>query len=236
MPGMVGGVLYHATYTTKGTVASWLYPMTENVTQQYAHYHNYYFLTRDMCGTTPVYPVAWTKVFMLLDCMKKYPELTHLLWIDADALIVNPSQTLDALLPSHCNVSMRSHAPFASLMNSGVMLWRRTSWSIKILREVTRRHHNGHDSGDWEQTPLNRAASGGVCEESRLQSMPFFNQIWRPDTFALHFNPLSRNKQYPSSDLFRARQRAGPAYLVLWNATTASGCDLEVRNAWKENG
>ena len=91
-----------------------------------------------------------------------------------------------------------------------------------------------HDSRDWEQTPLNKAASGGICEEWRLQSMPFFNQRWHTDTFALHFNPLSRNKYYPSSDLFRVGQRAGPAYLVLWNATNASGCDLTARNMWKE--
>lgn len=230
---MVGGVLYHAADPHDGSVAGWLYPMTRNITRQYARMHNYYFLTEESCGTKPVKPSAWTKIFMLLDCMDKYPELSILLWIDADAIIVNKQHTLDGLMPTNCNVVMRSHAPVMPLMNSGVMIWRRNRWSVETLRKTARQYNYNSKSGDWEQTPLIKAAMGRICEESRLQSMPWFNQVWRTDTFALHFNPLSRNKRYPSLNFFRPGERTGPAYLVLWNATTASGCDLAARNEWK---
>jgi hypothetical protein len=109
---------------------------------------------------------AWYKALMLLRYLENKQELLHsgidyLLWIDADAIVIDHSISLDYFITlgrgSDLIISEDIHK--GCLINSGVMLVRLTEWSRSLWDEVwnSERSRRYHDVYFYDQSALMRA-------------------------------------------------------------------------------
>ena len=147
-----------------------LYRLGERNHRHYAVSHNYTMLTPETCPLplATIVPVAWTKIFLALSCLEHHPHLTHILWVDADALFARPAVKLEVqmapyLQNSSCSMILAVDKPkqrgaIEDDVNTGV-------WLMRVHDEVTSRTllglaalfiHNKRSrwSRFWEQDAL----------------------------------------------------------------------------------
>lgn len=136
----------------------------------YAERHGYSFECRirdpyDWNAPGARHP-SWDKVAILLELLDNLlgsepaaAAPTHILWIDADAVVVRQEVSLDHLwcgLPPSCELLLGEDVGPACLINAGVFAVRVSEWSRQLWREVwscdeaTRFHTKLY----WEQSVL----------------------------------------------------------------------------------
>ena len=106
----------------------------------YAALHGYSLLTPSACNASveSVAPPEWVKVFLARACIRHVPSLDYLLWIDADALVVNRSLTIEhqfaLAASSHCSLMLPSDWKHeARGVNTGVLLMRNDAAAAHVL-------------------------------------------------------------------------------------------------------
>lgn len=114
--------------------------------------------------------LAWAKVALLRKLMADDSwSFDYLVWIDADALVLNHAVRLEAFVETAAGADLIIGEDMADtdLLNTGLMLFRRTSWCRELLRRwwdesEVRWHHEVC----WDQTGLCRVlAKDGFGQE-----------------------------------------------------------------------
>ena len=99
--------------------------------RRYAELHGYSFIVadREIVDHAGTRPAAWAKFSLLL---KYLPEYHYVMWMDTDALFMNPVVRIEQVVDT-------VHDVFVSTdhndVNSGVFIVRNTEWSRWFLRE-----------------------------------------------------------------------------------------------------
>ena len=132
--------------------------LTAPVNQAYAERHGYGFecewptLEEMRAVIAPRVHGSWFKVYMINRLLQKYsgrrssktsPQqaeaYTHLLWIDADAVVINHEQTVEEILQragAAANLVIAEDMTPCCLLNAGVMLIRICAWSTALWKDV----------------------------------------------------------------------------------------------------
>jgi len=98
--------------------------------EMYARLHNYEFKVDNHMWVNRSRPIAWSK---LLGIRARLMEYEWVMWIDLDTIIMNMGLNLESLLdPKYDFIVSKDNAG----LNSGVMLWRNTTWSRDFLLEA----------------------------------------------------------------------------------------------------
>jgi hypothetical protein len=106
--------------------------------ERYAERHGYALEIRD--EVDPSRPAAWSKIALLLELVPNY-EL--LVWIDADALVVDPELDIADALPTGRELGLVRHRRGGQLVpNTGVMVLRGGLFAQELLGQV------------WDRTEL----------------------------------------------------------------------------------
>jgi nucleotide-diphospho-sugar transferase len=96
-------------------------------------------------------PAAWGKIRLVQSLLQSFDEV---LWIDADAAVVRFDADISREVPSGVDLALaRDHHARMDLPNTGVMLWRRTSDSLRLLDAAWEQTHL-IDHPYWEQAAL----------------------------------------------------------------------------------
>lgn len=111
---------------------------------EFADRHGYDVIVADVDSRRPP---SWRKVPALREALAEYEEA---LWLDADIVIVDPSDDLD--VPEHCSQALvRHHTGDGEVPNCGVWFVRRPM--IPILDEIWSMTEF-YDHGWWEQAAM----------------------------------------------------------------------------------
>jgi hypothetical protein len=163
----------------------------------YAERHGYELITST--SSDPRRPPAWAKVPMLREALGSY-ELV--LWIDADAVIVDGSRDIaDELEPDRFLALVR-HGEL-QVPNTGVMLWRAGPLAVDLLdRTWAAKRFIGHPW--WENAALLDALGyrlPGALEPSRVRRLVARRRQFRlarpsPLMAGVQFLPLEWNSVY----------------------------------------
>jgi hypothetical protein len=137
----------------------------------YANRHGYTFDCRirepnDWSAPGQRHP-SWDKVAILLEWLdalldsKTAVPATHILWVDADAVVVRQDVSLDDLwrdLPSSCELLLGEDVGPTCLINAGVFVVRVSEWSRQLWREVWSCNAavRFHTKLYWEQSVLHK--------------------------------------------------------------------------------
>lgn len=102
----------------------------------------------------PDRPIAWSKIRLVTELLDEYEEV---LWIDADAVIVDPGRDIREDADPEKPLSLVEHTwddpPGRRAVNTGVMLVRRSDWSREFLSAVwAHEKYIGHTW--WENTAI----------------------------------------------------------------------------------
>lgn len=103
----------------------------------------------------PDYSPAYSKSRAILNHLKNHK---YVIWIDADALIVNQEMRWEQIINININKSLFACQDIGAwFLNSGVLIWKNTEWSHNILKlwwDRRLRHPTGqlyHQGGDQKQ-------------------------------------------------------------------------------------
>lgn len=146
-------ILIVTAYSNDYTLGS----ICEVINRNYASKHGYHF--RAVCESyehmiAAIHPrthCTWYKVFLLLELLQKYPSSTYkyIMWIDADAVIVNHDQSIQHLLSlgRYRDLIVAEDMTQGCLINAGVMLLRNSQYSHQLWQQVwisdeVKRFHN----------------------------------------------------------------------------------------------
>ena len=159
----------HATVVTAFTSNYELGHLTSPANRAYAERHGYAF----HCRIRPPFNwhapgsrhPSWDKVAILLDLLDDALDRplanspTHILWVDADAVIVRQEVSLDDLwqgLPVSCELLIGEDIAPVCHVNAGVFVVRVSEWSRKLWREVWDADAGArfHTRLYWEQSVL----------------------------------------------------------------------------------
>ncbi|CAJ1425035.1 unnamed protein product [Effrenium voratum] len=144
---------------------------------EYAAKHGYDFLCDALPGRDMLEAVAprdahtWYKVLMLRRVMAE-GQHSHVLWVDADAVVIDQAKTLDSFIQEAegRDLIIQEDLSAECRVNCGVMILRRSKWSSCLLRllwegNLSRRHHC---KPYYEQSALVRL----LIEAGELESRP----------------------------------------------------------------
>ncbi len=123
--------------------------LTEPWNRAYAEAHGYDFvsdiLSVDVMNTAVgMRSLQWYKVVMILRCLEeaKTRGYSHIVWIDADAVVLDPKSPLSLFLtdPADSNwvpdLIIAEDMTLASMLNTGVMIVRVSEWSRNLWKDV----------------------------------------------------------------------------------------------------
>lgn len=80
-------------------------------------------------------PPAWHKIRILESLFDAGVE--QVFWVDADAVIVRPDVAVHEMLPKDKDLGLVVHEVGGRIVpNTGVMLWRNSDWSRRLLRDI----------------------------------------------------------------------------------------------------
>lgn len=83
-------------------------------------------------------PPAWHKIRIVESLFDAGVE--SVFWVDADAVIVRPDVPVHEMLPAGKDLGLVLHEiDGRTVPNTGVMLWRNSEWSRRLLRDVWER-------------------------------------------------------------------------------------------------
>ena len=160
----------HATVFTAFTSDYELGHLTLPYNRQYADRHGYDFVARirppfDWSLPGERHP-SWDKVAILLELLDEHLDspqhgksATHILWVDADAVVIHQELSIDDLwadLPNSCELLLGEDVAPACLLNAGVFIVRVSEWSRQLWREVwgCQAAVRFHKRLYWEQSVL----------------------------------------------------------------------------------
>ena len=115
---------------------------------EYCKKHNYDFIEDDSVYDTSR-PIAWSKILL----MKKYlPQYDYIMWIDADAMILNFDDKIEdkLYLLNGRDVCVTS---VYGMINTGVIIVKNTDTSLRLLDLIYEQTEFIND-GNWEQSAL----------------------------------------------------------------------------------
>jgi hypothetical protein len=161
---------------------------TSRIVARYARRHGYQAViaraTLDAARHT-----AWSKLLLIEQFLANHPNCAWLLWIDADAVIMNPTRRLEDLIDENVDFLVADD-PTDSGINTGVFFLRNCPAALQMLRlaytKVEYLHHFC-----WEQPAV--AAAMRECSETlrtRIVSRRLFNSSWEEyeqGDFIIHF-------------------------------------------------
>lgn len=113
----------------------------------YCKKHNYAYID-DESVYDKTRPIAWSKILLL---QKYLPNYDYLVWIDADAMIMNLEQKLEDKIMLMNSKDIMVQKPFPRI-NTGVIFIKNTDYSLKFLKRLYE-HTEFLDQekyGDWE--------------------------------------------------------------------------------------
>jgi hypothetical protein len=109
-----------------------LLAVSEPTFRAYAGRHGYEVITST--AAPPERPPAWAKVPLIRDTLENYDLV---LWIDADAVIVDGTEDIVAALGPDAQLALVRHRREGVLIpNTGVMVWRSGDFSRGLLDRV----------------------------------------------------------------------------------------------------
>jgi len=147
-----------------------------------------------------------------------------ILWIDADAFIMNLSVTLKSFMAPGVDLRIVSEPSPRTRLNTGVFLIRNSAWSTRLLSDAWTRNDLAH-SPFWEQDAFKDIlldGDGGAAanvllesfQEPRLQSYPMeradMGRVYQPGDFIVHFSG--------GSDTYYGNQRFERALETVYRA------------------
>jgi hypothetical protein len=161
---------------------------TSQIMARYARRHGYQALIARESLDAARHP-AWSKLLLIEQFLVEHPSCTWLMWIDADAVIMNPMQRLEDLVDENVDfVVAEDRGPIS--INTGVFFVRNCPATLELLRRAYAKTEYLHHP-NWEQPALTEAMR--ECSEtlrSRIVSRYLFNSFcdeYQEGDFIIHF-------------------------------------------------
>ena len=161
---------------------------TSKIVARYAGRHGYQALIARETLDASRHP-AWSKLLLIEQFLADHPTCSWLMWIDADAVIMDPRRRLEEMVDENLDflaAEDRTDCP----INTGVFFVRNCPETLRMLRlaytKVKYLHHPF-----WEQPAV--ADAMAECSEtvrSRIVQRRMFNSFWdeyQPGDFVIHF-------------------------------------------------
>ena len=169
--------------------------------EEYARRHSYE-LAVSTEQTTDL-PAPWKKIEIVRDLLDSHDEV---LWIDADAIIVDTSEDIFDALGTDRGVGFVMHQASNLLPNTGVLALRSTPTTVDLLDAVWSMRHEYTNHIWWEQAAFCRLLGFVETRDGMLRlSQPtrhmlvtqFLDVEW--NSVAIDQAPMPRVKHYPST-------------------------------------
>jgi hypothetical protein len=164
-----------------------LLAVSEPTFRDYAARHGYEVITST--AADPARPPAWAKVPLLRATLDDFDVV---LWIDADAVIVDPREDIAAELAPQAQLGLVRHG---DVPNTGVMVWRSGEFARSLLEATWANTRFLHHPW-WENAALLDALGYDVPRFSRLERIRRRPRRPPPDVAALQFLPPEWNWSY----------------------------------------
>lgn len=114
--------------------------------KKYAEQHGYDFIT-DESVYDETRPIAWSKILLISKYLSQYD---HVVWIDADAMIMNHSQKMEDKITTFGDSDIVVSNDINGMINTGVIVVKNTLFSAKFMETIYKPEHFV-DHGNWEQ-------------------------------------------------------------------------------------
>ncbi len=161
---------------------------TSRIVARYALRHGYQAIIAREVLDASRHP-AWSKLLLVEQFLVDHPDCAWLMWIDADAVITNPTQRLEDLVDKNVDFLVAEDRSAGSI-NTGVFFVRNCTAALHMLRRAyTKVQYLHHPC--WEQpavTEALRECSGTL--RSRIVSRRLFNSFfdeYQKGDFIVHF-------------------------------------------------
>lgn len=123
--------------------------------EDYAQRHDYEVVLETKVVGLGARPVSWAKLALIRDLLDEHEVVV---WIDADAVIVDPTD--DIARPGRAPIDLVSHrVDGADVPNAGVMVVRRSPAAVRLIERVWERTEYLHHRW-WENAALIAAIGG----------------------------------------------------------------------------
>lgn len=130
---------FHNGGSHEGCSFTELAKLTSPSKEEYAKYHGYdfYCQTEDF---SPDRAIGWAKIDIL---NRKLPDYDWLLYVECDAMIMNPTIRLENLIDDNYDViiSNSEYRDNYQGVNTGVMLVKSSDWSIGFFEYLSKKSH-----------------------------------------------------------------------------------------------
>lgn len=152
-----GGHGYHRRSST------WMWPYTIANRIAYAETRGYALHIEGPEVVDPMTPPSWSKIKVIRKHLLRYP---YVLWVDVDVLFMTHSKQLEDFVAEHPSSDVIAAKDFNGL-NCGVMLFRRSPWTLDFLDRIW--HFSGDRSNMWqEQFAMMEALKHSQDDESHF--------------------------------------------------------------------
>lgn len=174
-------------------------------------------------------PPSWEKIPIVRELLDDYAEV---MWMDADAVIVDASEDIfDALAPDR-GVGMVMHVNLSLLPNAGVLALRSIEPTLALLDDVWGLRDRYREHAWWEQAALCEAlgfATIGsvlrlVAPSRHMLAVEFLATVW--NSIALEYTPNAKIKHYPSTPHARRTQLMRRDLAIAAQAQRPRKCDM----------
>jgi len=158
----------------------------------YAGRHGYHFYVDNHMWVNKSRPIAWSKLLALRERLNKYKWV---MWMDLDTVIMNMDTKLEDIVDDRFDVILTKDN---SGLNSGVMLWRNTTWSRNFLLEAYNQDQFLSSTEIYEQRAiihvLNRNQSANAhhvkyLPQEVMNSYSHYHSkqhVWKQGEFIVH--------------------------------------------------
>ncbi len=162
----------------------------------YAQIHGY----KAIIGTEtldPSRPASWSKLLLVERYLMENPACQWIMWIDADAVITKPAQSLEHLLDANADFVVAEDIP-PSPINMGVFLARNCPAVLDLMRRAYAKTHYVHHP--WWEQPAVADALRESRAELRAKIVPrrllnSFAAEYQEGDFIIHFAGCARESR-----------------------------------------
>lgn len=172
---------FHNGGSHEGCSFTELAKLTSPSKEEYAKHHGYDFY----CQTENFLPdraIGWAKIDIL---NKKLPDYDWLLYVECDAMIMNPTIRLENLIDNNYDViiSNSKYRDHFQGVNTGVMLVKSCDWSTGFFKNLLDKEHYFHGNW-WEQGAIIEQIRDNPAVRShfKLVNNRFFNSYYHRGT------------------------------------------------------
>ena len=158
----------------------------------YAQKHDYTYLCYDDTMVDGRY-VTWNKVFVIKELLQSFE---YVMWIDADAIFTNMNITLESIIEKNPQKQLWVCDDIGGWrLNTGVMIWKKSIWSTKVVDDWARMEKIPHNQGAEQQQLINYLAKhDNDCKQWHVYNRKVFNthpKEHKQGDFILHMMGLS---------------------------------------------